>query len=61
MAQMVKNHPAMQETGVCSLGWEDSVEKEMATHSSNLAWRSPWTVSGGWQAIVHGSQTVRHN
>ena len=47
MVQMVKNQLAMQETGVRSLGREDSLEKEMATHSSNLAWRSPWTVEPG--------------
>ena len=40
---MGKNLPAMQETGVQSLGWEDPLEKEMATHSSILAWRIPWT------------------
>ena len=40
---MVKNLPAMQETWVRSLGWEDSLEKEMATHSSILPWRIPWT------------------
>ena len=40
---MVKNPPAMQETWVRSLGWEDPMEKEMATHSSILAWRIPWT------------------
>ena len=40
MAQMVKNLPAMQETWVQSLGWEDTLEKEMATHSSILAWRT---------------------
>ena len=40
---MVKNLPAMQETWVRSLGWEDSLEKGMATHSSTLAWRIPWT------------------
>ena len=40
---MVKNLPAMQETWVRSLGWEDPLEKEMATHSSTLAWRIPWT------------------
>ena len=39
---MVKRLPAMRETRVGSLGWEDSLEKEMATHSSNLAWRIPW-------------------
>ena len=47
VAQMVKDKLAMQETEVRSLGREDSVEKEMATHSSNLAWRSPWTVEPG--------------
>ena len=40
---MVKNLPAMQETWVRSLGWEDPLEKGMATHSSILAWRIPWT------------------
>ena len=40
---MVKNLPAMQETWAQSLGWEDPLEKEMATHSSMLAWRIPWT------------------
>ena len=44
VAQMVKNSPAMWETWVQSLGWEDPLEKEMATHSSILAWRIPWTV-----------------
>ena len=44
VAQMVKNLPAMQETWVQSLGWEDPLEKGKATHFSNLAWRSPWTV-----------------
>ena len=43
VAQTVKNLPTMQETQVQSLGQEDSLEKEMATHSSILAWRSPWT------------------
>ena len=43
-AQPVKNLPAMQETWVCFLGWEDSLEKGMATHSSILAWRISWTV-----------------
>ena len=42
VAQTVKNPPAMQETQVQSLGWEDPLEKEMATHSSILAWRIPW-------------------
>ena len=40
---MVKNLPAMQETGVQFLGWEDPLEKEMAIHSSTLAWKIPWT------------------
>ena len=44
VAQVVKNPPAMQETWVRSLGWEDPQEKGKATHSSNLAWRIPWTV-----------------
>ena len=43
VAQLVKHLPAMQETWVQSLGWEDPLEKEMATHSSILAWRIPWT------------------
>ena len=43
VAQMVKNLPAMQETRFQSLGQEDPLEKEMATHSNNLAWRIPWT------------------
>ena len=46
MAQLVKNLPAMWETGVLSLRWEDPLEKGMATHSSILAWRIPWTVWG---------------
>ena len=45
MAQLVKNPPAMQETWVRSLGWEDTLEKGKATHSSILAWRIPWTVA----------------
>ena len=44
LAQLVKNPPAMQETWVGSLGWEDPLEKGTATHSSILAWRIPWTV-----------------
>ena len=47
VTQMVKNLPVMQETQVRSLGWEDPVEKEMATHSSILAWRIPWTEEPG--------------
>ena len=47
IAQLVKNLPAMQETWVQFLGWEDPLEKEMATHSSILAWRIPWTEEPG--------------
>ena len=47
VAQLVKNLPAMQETWVLSLGWEDTLEKEMATYSINQAWRSPWTEEPG--------------
>ena len=46
VAQLVKNLPAMQETWVPSLGWEDPLEKGNATRSSILAWRIPWTVHG---------------
>ena len=57
VAQMVKNLPATQETWVWSLGGEDPLEKEMATHSSILAWRIPWTEEpGGLQSM--GSQRV---
>ena len=45
--QMVKLLPAMQETWVRSLGWEDPLEKEMATHSSTLAWKNPWMEEPG--------------
>ena len=50
---MVKNLPAMQETGVQPLGWADPLEKGMATHSSILAWRIPMD-RGAWQATVLG-------
>ena len=53
VAQMVKNLPAMRETGVQSLGWEDPLEKGMETHSSILAWRIP-VDRGAWQATVLG-------
>ena len=43
VAQTVKNLPTVRETGVRSLGWEDPLEKEMATHSNTLAWEIPWT------------------
>ena len=53
VAQMVKNLPAVQETWVQFLGWEDLLEKGMATHSSIFAWRIPWTEEpGGLQSIV---------
>ena len=59
-AQMVKNLPAMQETQVQSLGWEDPLEKEIATHSSTLAWRNPWMEEpGGLQSM--GPQRVGHD
>ena len=45
--QLVKNLPTMQETWVSFLGWEDPLEKEMATHYSILAWRIPWTKEPG--------------
>ena len=53
VAQMVKNLPAMQETWVQSLGWEDPLEEGLATHSSILAWRIPMD-RGSWRATVHG-------
>ena len=53
VAQSVKNPPAMWETWVRSLGWEDCLEEGMATHSSILAWRNPMD-RGAWQAVVHG-------
>ena len=53
VAQLVKNPPAMQETPAGFLGWEDPLEKGMATHSSILAWRIPMD-RGAWQATVHG-------
>ena len=60
VAQMVKNPPAMQDTWVRSLSWEDPLEKGKATHSSVLAWRSPWTKeAAGLQSM--GSQRVGHD
>ena len=56
VAQMVKNLPAMQDTWIWSLGWEGPLEKEMATHTSILAWRIPWTEEpGGLRSM--GSQS----
>ena len=60
VAQTVKHLSTMRETWVRSLGWEDPLEKEMATHSSIHAWKVPWTEEpGGLQSM--GSQRVRHN
>ena len=60
MAQTVKRLPTMQETHVRSLGREDPLEKEMATHSSILAWRNPWMEEpGGLQSM--GPRRVRHD
>ena len=60
VAQRVKRLPAMQETWVRSLGQEDPLEKEMATHSSTLAWKIPWTEKPGKQQSM-GSQRVGHD
>ena len=59
MSQTVKNLPAMWETHVGSLGWDNPLENGMATHSSILAWRIPWTEEpGGLQSM--GSQRIGH-
>ena len=60
MAQTVKNLPAMQKAQVQSLGWEDPLEKEMATDSSIIAWRIPWTVEPGGLPSM-GSQRAVHD
>ena len=60
MAQTVKNLPAMQETRVQSLGWEDPLAKRMATHSSILAWSIPWTEKPGELQSME-SQRVRYD
>ena len=66
MAQVVKRLPAMRETQVRSLGWEDPLEKEMATHSSILAWKILWTEehsrlqSMGLQRVGHDPVTSLH-
>ena len=60
MAQQVKNPPATQETWVQSLSWEDPLEKEIATHSRILAWKTRWAEEfGGLQS--KGSQRVKHD
>ena len=60
LSQLVKNLPAMQETWVQSLGQEDPLEEGMATHSSVLAWRIPWTEEPGRLPSM-GSKRVRHD
>ena len=60
MTQMVKRLPTMQETRVQSLGWEDPLEKEMATHPSILAWKIPWMEKPGRLQSM-GSQKVGHD
>ena len=60
VAQTVKRLSAMQETQVRSLGWEDPLEKEMAAHSSILAWKIPWTEEPGRLQSM-GLQSVSHN
>ena len=60
VAQMVKNRPVMQEIWIQFLGWEVPLEKEMATHSSILAWRIPWTEEPG-ELQSMGSQRVGHS
>ena len=60
MAQMVKNLPAMQETQVQSLGGEDPLEQERATHSSILVWKIPWTEEPGRLQFM-GSQRIGHD
>ena len=60
VAQMVKNLPAIRETWIPSLGWEDPLENRMAAHSRILTWEIPWTEeAGGLQSM--GSQRARHN
>jgi len=60
VAQTVKNLPAMRETWVRFLGWKDPLEEGVATHSSILAWRIPWTEEPGKLEFM-GSQRVGHN
>ena len=60
VAQMVKRLSIMRETRVQSLGWEDPLEKEMAIHSSTIAWKIPWTEEPGRLQSM-GSQRVRHH
>ena len=57
MAQTVKNLPAMQETWVQALGWDGPLEDSMSTHSSNLAWRIPWTEETGELHSMGGKES----
>ena len=59
MAQIVKNPPAIQETQIQSLGWEDPLEKGTAMHSNIPVWEIPWREPGGLQFM--GSQRVKHD
>ena len=59
--QWWRTHLPVQETRVWSLGWEDTLEKEMATHSSTLAWKIPWTEEHGRLLQSMGSKRVRHD
>ena len=61
VAQTIETLSAMQETRVQSLGREDPLEKEIATHSSTLAWKIPWTEEPGRLHTVHGLQRVGHD
>ena len=60
VAQLVRNPPTVQETWVRSLGWEDPLEKEMATHFTTLAWKIPWMEEPGRLQSM-GSLRVRHD
>ena len=60
IAQLLENPPALQETSIHSMGWEDPLKKEMATHSRILAWRIPWTEEPGGLQFTD-SQKVGHN
>ena len=60
MVQIVKNLPAVQESQVQSLGWEDPLEKEMATHAGTLAWKTPWMEEPGRLQSM-GLQRVGHD
>ena len=57
VAQMVKNLPSLQETWIQSLGQEDPLEKEMATHFGILAWEIPWTEEPGWATVHEASKS----